>query len=63
MAETTISRHVGELVPLTIEHYMACGVNQQQYGIIIKLSMEDQVHRVHGSLAKHMEKLNLMLTG
>ena len=29
MAGTTISRHVGELVPLTIEHYMACEVNQQ----------------------------------
>ena len=29
MAETTISRHVGELVPLTTEHYMACKGNQQ----------------------------------
>ena len=29
MAGTTISRHVGELVPLTTEHYMAWQGNQQ----------------------------------
>ena len=29
MAETTISRHVGELVPLTTEQYMAWQGNQQ----------------------------------
>ena len=28
MAGTTISRHVGELVPLTTEHYMAWQCNQ-----------------------------------
>ena len=29
MAGTTISRHVGELVPLTTQHYMACEGIQQ----------------------------------
>ena len=29
MAGTTISRHVGGLVPLTTEQYMASEVNQQ----------------------------------
>ena len=29
MAGTTISRHVGELVPLTREQYMACQGDQQ----------------------------------
>ena len=29
MAGTTISRHVGELEPLSTEQYMACEVNQQ----------------------------------
>ena len=38
LAETTISRHVGELEPLTTEHYMVCEVNQQQEGINMKLS-------------------------
>ena len=39
MAETTISRHGGELEPLTIENFMACEVNQQQEGINMKLIM------------------------
>ena len=30
MAGTTISRHVGELEPLTTEQYMAWKANQQQ---------------------------------
>ena len=29
MAGTTISRHVGEFVPLTTEHNMVCEVNKQ----------------------------------
>ena len=29
MAGTTISRHVGELEPLTTDQYMACKGNQQ----------------------------------
>ena len=39
MAETTISKHVGELEPLTTEKYMAWQGNQQQDGINIKLRM------------------------
>ena len=39
MAGTTISRHVGELVPLTTEQYMAWQGNQQQEDMFIKLSM------------------------
>ena len=39
MAGTTISRHVGELVPLTTEQYMAWQGNLQQEGMFMKLSM------------------------
>ena len=39
MAGTTISRHVGELEPLTIEQYMAWQGNQQQKDMFMKLSM------------------------
>ena len=39
MAGTTISRHVGELVPLTTEQYMAWKGNQQQEDMFMKLSM------------------------
>ena len=39
MAGTTISRHVGELVPLTIEHYMTWQGNQRQDDMFMKLSM------------------------
>ena len=39
MAGTTISRHVGELEPLTTEQYMAWKGNQQQEGMFMKLSM------------------------
>ena len=39
MAGTTISRHVGELIPLTTENYMACQGDQQQDGIFMKLYM------------------------
>ena len=39
MAGTTISRHVGELEPLTTEHFMAFEVNQHQEGINSKQSM------------------------
>ena len=63
MAGTTISRHVGELEPLTTEQYMARQGNQQLEDMFVNLRMAKQVHRVHGSLAKLMEKLNLMLIG
>ena len=39
MAETTISRHVGELEPLTTEKYRAWKGNQQQEDMFMKLSM------------------------
>ena len=39
MAETTISRHVGELEPLTTEQYMAWQGNQQQEDMFKKLGM------------------------
>ena len=39
MAGTTISRHVGEIVPLTTEQYMAWQGNQQKEGMFMKLSM------------------------
>ena len=39
MAGTTISRHVGELVTLTTEQYMAWKGNQQQEGMFMKLIM------------------------
>ena len=38
MAGTTISRHVGELEPLTTEQYMAWQGNQQQEYMFMKLS-------------------------
>ena len=39
MEGTTISRHVGELEPLTTEQYMAWQGNQQQEDMFMKLSM------------------------
>ena len=39
MAGTTISRHVGELVPLTTEQYMASQGDQQQFDIFMKIRM------------------------
>ena len=39
MAGTTLSRHVGELVPLTIEQYMAWKGNQQMEDMFMKLRM------------------------
>ena len=39
MAGTTISRHVGELEPLTTEQYMAWKGNQQQEDMFMKLNM------------------------
>ena len=39
MAGTTISRHVGELVPLTTEQNMACKGYQQEECMFEKLSM------------------------
>ena len=39
LAGTTISRHVGELVPLTTEQYMAWQGDQQYDGIFMKLNM------------------------
>ena len=39
MAGTTISRHVGELVPLPTEQYMAWQGNQQEEDIFVQLSM------------------------
>ena len=39
MAGTTISRHVGELEPHTIEQYIAWKGNQQQEDMFVKLSM------------------------
>ena len=39
MAGTTIRRHVGELVPLTIEQNMAWQGNQQQEDMFVKLIM------------------------
>ena len=39
MAGTIISRHVGELEPLTTEQYMAWQGNQQQGDMFVKLSM------------------------
>ena len=40
MAETKISRHVDELVPLTIEKYMAWQGTQHLEDMFMKLSME-----------------------
>ena len=40
MAETTISRHVGELEALATEQYMASQGNQQYDGTNMKLIME-----------------------
>ena len=39
MAGTTISRHVGELEPLTTEQFMTNQAHLQQYGMFIKLSV------------------------
>ena len=39
MAGTTISRHVGELEPLTTEQYMAWKGNQQQEDMFMKISI------------------------
>ena len=39
MAGTTVSRHVGELVPLTTEQYMAWKCDQQQEDMLMKLNM------------------------
>ena len=39
MAGTTISRHVGELEPLTTEQYMAWQGNHQQEDMFMNLSM------------------------
>ena len=39
MAGTTISRHVGELEPLTTEQYMAWQGNQQKEDMFMKLNM------------------------
>ena len=39
MAGTTISRHVGELEPLTTEQYMALKGNKQQEDMFDKLSI------------------------
>ena len=39
MAEPTISRHVGELEPLTTEQYMAWKGSQQQEYMFKKLRM------------------------
>ena len=39
MAGTTISRHDGELIPLTTENYMARQGNQQKEDMFMKLSM------------------------
>ena len=39
MAGTTISRHVGELEPLTTEQYMAWQGNQQNEYMFMKLYM------------------------
>ena len=39
MAGTTLSRHVGEIEPLTTEQYMAWKGNQNQQGMFMKLSM------------------------
>ena len=39
MAGSIISRHVGELEPLTTEQYMAWQGNQQYEGMFMKLSM------------------------
>ena len=39
MAGTTISRHVGELEPLTTEQYIACQGNQELEYMFVKLSM------------------------
>ena len=39
MAGTTISRHVGELEPLTTEQYMAWRGTQQQEDMFEKLGM------------------------
>ena len=39
MAGTTISRHVGELEPLTTEKYMAWQGNQEQQHMFMKLNM------------------------
>ena len=39
LAGITISRHVGELEPLTTEQYVAWQGNQQQGDMFLKLSM------------------------
>ena len=39
MAGTTISRHVGDLLQLTTEHYMAWKGEQQLEGMFMKLNM------------------------
>ena len=39
MAGTTLSRHLGEIVPLTTDHYMALQGNQQQEDMFMKLIM------------------------
>ena len=64
MAGTTISRHVGELEPLTTEQYMAWKGNQQLEGMFMKLSMARSsslgawiTRKSHGKTELHVNRL------